>query len=635
MLKQNMRFFRALLVVCALALQTLAPHSALAQSQRDRRVTPPAATQPQTRPTPQPATQPTAPPATQPTPAAQATTPTAQATPRAPAQTPQPVATTHTLEVLRARIADVLARPELAPAHFSLKIVSLDTGALVFEQDAAKLMSPASNMKLYTVAAALDRLGPDFRFVTSVYAAQKPDERGRIKGDLVVYGRGDPSFATRFAGNSDYFKGIDELAARIVAAGVKRIDGNIVGDESYFTGPALGAGWEWDDLQWYYAAPVSALTINDNSFDISVKPGARAGDKATVTLGPDLGASNTSAAPPSRTGSSPQLFVENRALTVERGGRRDLTIDRPLGSDTLAVSGTIPLGDPGQSESIAATRPALTFAAMLRAALVRQGVEVRGDSRAESAEERGPLATDNTKLFEIARRESPLFSEIAAQTLKPSQNLYTELILRTLGRRSSQTTTAGEGAQTYAPAPAATAQTPSQTAQPRPSTQSPPAQSSSAQPAPVRDRRTSSESGSAVVRQFLREAGVRDAEHLSLVDGSGLARQDLVSAESTVDLLTYMSRHRYAQVFRDALPVGGVDGTLRGRFRNTPAANNLRAKTGTLANVSALSGYLTTAAGERLVFSMMVNHYTDERTPRTNLMDQIAVLLASFDGKTQ
>jgi D-alanyl-D-alanine carboxypeptidase/D-alanyl-D-alanine-endopeptidase (penicillin-binding protein 4) len=133
----------------------------------------------------------------------------------------------------------------------------------------------------------------------------------------------------------------------------------------------------------------------------------------------------------------------------------------------------------------------------------------------------------------------------------------------------------------------------------------------------------------------LREAGVRDVTHLSLVDGSGLARQDLISAESTVELLTYMSRHRYAQVFRDALPVGGVDGTLRNRFKNTPAANNLRAKTGTLANVSGLSGYLTTAAGERLVFSMIVNHYTDERTSRTNLMDQIALLLVSFDGRTQ
>jgi D-alanyl-D-alanine carboxypeptidase/D-alanyl-D-alanine-endopeptidase (penicillin-binding protein 4) len=639
-----MRFTYSLLVVCALTLPPSAP-PAYAQAQRDRRMAPPTQTQPTTQPTPLPST---GSPEIIITPI---TPPPLRTAARQPAVT---VPTTHSLEVLRARIADVLARPELAPAHFSIKVVSLDTGALVFEQDAQKLMSPASNMKLYTVAAALDRLGPDFHFVTSIYAAEKPDARGRIKGDLVVYGRGDPSFATRFAGNADYFKGINELAASIVAAGVKRIDGQIVGDESYFTGPALGAGWEWDDLQWYYAAPVSALTINDNSFDISVKPGARAGDKATITLGPDLGANNTVAAPPPRAGSSPQLFVDNRTLTVEHGGRRDLSIDRPLGSDTVTVGGTIPVGDPGQSESLSAVRPALTFIAMLRAALVRQGVEIHGGLRAESAEERGAQAGDNTRLVEIARRESPPFSEIAAQTLKPSQNLYAELILRTLGKQSAQTTTTNamtnvvttnDASQTYAPAPATTAQPSTQSAQTRQSAQPLPSSTSSslpmssqsstaAQPATV-DRRPTAELGSTVVRQFLREAGVRDAAHLSLVDGSGLARQDLISAESTVELLTYMSRHRYAQVFRDALPVAGIDGTLRSRFKNTSAANNLRAKTGTLSNVSSLSGYLTTASGERLAFSMIVNHYTDERTSRTSLMDQIALLLASFDGRTQ
>jgi D-alanyl-D-alanine carboxypeptidase/D-alanyl-D-alanine-endopeptidase (penicillin-binding protein 4) len=585
------------LLLLALTAQPSAPQPASTPSpQRERRVNAPAqsATPAPTSHAPVAAQTPAPPP----TPDAQAT-PTPQPTPAAPAP--------RTLEVLRARIADVLARPELAPAHFSIKVVSLDTGALVFEQDAVKMMSPASNMKLYTVAAALDRLGPDFRFVTSVYADAKPDEKGRVKGDLVIYGRGDPSFATRFAGNGDYFKGIDELAARIVASGVKRVDGALVADESYFIGSSLGAGWEWDDLQWYYAAPVSALTVNDNSFDISIKPGARVGDKAMITLGPDLGATNAPTAAPGIPGSSPQLFVENLTRTVERGARRAISIDRPLGTDRVTVSGTIPLGDAGVSESLAATRPALTFVAMLRDALRRQGVEIKGNLRAESAAEHGAFARDNTKLFEIARRESPPFSEIAAQTLKPSQNLYTELILRTLGKQPQPV-----AAQAVPPTPQA-----------------------SPLPQPLPDRRSSAELGSAVVRQFLREAGVRDVEHLSLVDGSGLARQDLVSAESTVELLTYMSRHRYAQVFYNALPIAGVDGTLRGRMKGTPAAGNLRAKTGTLSNVSSVSGYVTTAAGEHLVFSMMVNHYTDEHTSRTTLMDQIGVLLASFAGRTQ
>jgi D-alanyl-D-alanine carboxypeptidase/D-alanyl-D-alanine-endopeptidase (penicillin-binding protein 4) len=587
-----MKSTRLLFIICALALHTPAPSLARAQAQRDRRVAAPA----QTTPTPQTTTLPAAPQATplvQPTPAA------------AVASAPR------TLEVLRSRIGDILARPELAPAHFSIKVVSLDTGALVFEQDAGKLMSPASNMKLYTVAAALDRLGPDFRFVTSVYADERPDAKGRIKGDLVVYGRGDPSFATRFAGNADYFKGIDELAARIIAAGVKRVDGNLIGDESYFTGASLGAGWEWDDLQWYYGASVSALTVNDNAVDIFVKPGASAGTAAFVSTGPMFpgfplvfgGATDEQTLSRTQT----PLAVVNRVVTAPRGARREINVERPLGQSYVEVSGAIPLGDAGWTESITTPRPALMFVSMLRAALERQGVEIKGRTQTLDAHAREllKLPMDTTRLVEIARRESPPFSEIAAQTLKPSQNLYAELILRALGKQTTMATTTNATMQA---AEQATAQMVGQ---------------------------ASAQAGSAVVRQFLREAGAHDVERLSFLDGSGLARQDLISADATVELLTYMSRHRHAQVFRDALPIAGVDGTLRGRFKNTPAANNLRAKTGTLSNVSSLSGYVTTAAGERLVFSMIVNHYTDERTPRTNLMDQIAVLLASFAGRTQ
>lgn len=594
---------RSLLLVAALALAPFGPAAAVvpAQSPRERRAEQPTQPQPSSQ-TPR-----------LPTPAQvlPQATPTAQPTPQPTPAAPAP----RTLETLRARIAQVLARPELAPARFTIKVASLDTGAVLFEEDAGKLMMPASNMKLYTISAALDRLGPDFRFVTSVYANERPDAKGRVGGDLVVYGRGDPSFATRFAGNGDYFKGINELAARVVAAGVKRIDGNLIGDESYFTGPALGYGWEWDDLQWYYGAPVSALTVNDNCVDIFVKPGEREGAAGIVTAGPAFlgfptiygGAVDEQTA---RRTDAP-LAVVNRTVTAPRGTKRAITIERPLGQNYVEVGGSIPVGDAGWTDSITTARPALLFASMLRAALERQGVQIKGRTQTTDARQRElmRLPFDATRLVEIARRESPPFSEIAAQTLKPSQNLYTELILRALGRQS--------------PPPPAPTPTPTDATQ------------ATAQPAPTPDRRTSAQLGSATVLQFLREAGVRDVEHLSLVDGSGLARQDLISAESTVALLTYMSRHRYAQVFRDALPVAGVDGTLRGRFKGPPAAGNLRAKTGTLANVSSLSGYVTSAAGERLVFSMNVNHYTDEHVPRTNLMDQIAVLLASFEGRSQ
>src|SRR5215212_2913144 len=136
-----------------------------------------------------------------------------------------------TLPELRSKIAEILGKPELSSAMVGIKVVSLDTGKGLFEENATKLLRPASNMKIYTVAAALDRLSPDYRFSTSVYANTRPDASGVVHGDLIIYGRGDPTIAARF-NNGDYFKAIDDLAARIAAAGVKRVQGDIVGDES-------------------------------------------------------------------------------------------------------------------------------------------------------------------------------------------------------------------------------------------------------------------------------------------------------------------------------------------------------------------------------------------------------------------
>jgi D-alanyl-D-alanine carboxypeptidase/D-alanyl-D-alanine-endopeptidase (penicillin-binding protein 4) len=549
----------SLLMLCALLAPASPATHAQTSGQRERRVATPAQTQ-----TPAPVVAPT---------------PQAPATP-----TPTPPAP-RTTEELRARLQALLDEPQLASAFVGAKVASLDTGRVLFEANANKLMMPASNMKLYTVAAALDRLGPNFRFVTSVYAAQKPDANGTLHGDLFIYGRGDPTYATRFNGG-DYYKAIDDLAANIAAAGVKRVEGRLVGDESYFTGPALGSGWEWDDLQWYYAAPVSALTVNDNAFDLFVKPGAKVGAKAIITTGPTLQHPYEFAMSGMTCNAAPEFNFINQTTTAAAGTRRELTVDRPPGVNSVVVSGSIPLDDPGYSGSIAAQRPALTFVAMLRNALVKRGVKLKDYVTAENATERGPFADDHTKLIEIARRESPPFSEVAAQTLKPSQNLYAELILRTLGKQF----------------PASDPKLPT------------------------------AEAGSAVVRAFLHEAGVANADRLSFFDGSGLARSDLITADATLQLLTYMSRHRYAQIWRDALPIAGIDGTLRTRMRNTPAAGNVRAKTGTLNNVASLSGYVTSATGERLVFSLIVNHYPDESEARRIFLDPVAVLLASFAG---
>src|SRR5215213_11734750 len=216
------------------------------------------------------------------------------------------VAQPKTLPELRAKISEVLAKPELSSAMVGIKVVSLDTGKVLFEENATKLLRPASNMKIYTVAAALDRLSPDYRFSTSVYANTRPDASGVVHGDLIIYGRGDPTIAARF-NNGNYFKAIDDLAARIAAAGVKRVQGDIVGDESYFVGPKYGAGWNWEDLTWYYGAEITPLTANDNALDLFIKPGTAIGRPALVTTGPP----------------DPLLTIVNKVTTSAKGSRRD------------------------------------------------------------------------------------------------------------------------------------------------------------------------------------------------------------------------------------------------------------------------------------------------------------------------
>jgi D-alanyl-D-alanine carboxypeptidase/D-alanyl-D-alanine-endopeptidase (penicillin-binding protein 4) len=559
--------FRASTQLSLLLILSLTPSisgiGAQQTPQRERRVTPAAVAIPTPTPTPIPEPAPTP-----------DVVPVRRAT------------TTRTLAELQARISEILGRPELGPAMVAIKVSSLETGRVLFEQNANKLVRPASNMKLYTVAAALDRLSPDYRFVTSVFANEKPNDKGVVKGDLTIYGRGDPSLAARF-NNGDYFKGIDELATRIAAAGVKKVEGDLVGDESYFTGPQYGSGWEWEDLQWYYGAEVSALTVNDNALDLFVKPGAKIGDAAVITTGPP----------------DPLLRIDNKVVTAAKGTKRDLNAYRGLGTDELSITGTIALDDKGYTGGIGISRPALLFTYLLRASLAQRGVTIKGKSRTIDSRSGGSLIPrpplnpaaskpPGPELVEIASMPSVPFSVIAAQTLKPSQNLYTEIILRTLG------------------------------------TVVPPAASLSSSDI----NRTSESNGLEVVKKFLSEAGVTPSP-LVLSDGSGLSRNDMITAEATIQLLTYMHRHRYASVFRDALPIAGVDGSLRNRFKGTPAENNLRAKTGTLSSANSLSGYVRDAAGEELAFSIMVNNYPQDADVRASCIEPIAILLASFAGK--
>ncbi|MBP9664613.1 MAG: D-alanyl-D-alanine carboxypeptidase, partial [Pyrinomonadaceae bacterium] len=240
-----------------------------------------------------------------------------------PTPTPAPTASpapssAQTLEQLQAKIRQRIYSLDVRRGRIGIKIVSLNSGKVIFENDSEKYFMPASNMKNFTVAAGFDRLGPDFKFVTSVFADARPDEAGTIKGDLRIVGRGDVSVSTAFFGSSagdpeTYYKGIDRLADKIADAGIKRIDGSIVGDESYFKGYSIPVTWEWDDLQWDYGAEISALPINDNAVDITVRPGA-VGGPCQVNISPSNG-----------------LFqIVNTCTTTSSSLARDLTVHKRL-----------------------------------------------------------------------------------------------------------------------------------------------------------------------------------------------------------------------------------------------------------------------------------------------------------------
>ena len=225
---------------------------------------------------------------------------------------------------LKGRLNGILVNRLLKRGRVGVKVMSLATGKTIFERNADRYFMPASNMKSYSVAAAIDQLSPSFRFVTSVYANAKPDKGGTIRGNLIIYGRGDPSISTSFH-DGDYYKGIDALAQKIAQAGVKRIEGSLVGDETYFNSKSIPFGWEWDDLQWYYGAEISPLTINNNSVDLKISPGA-VGSSARVSILP----------------ANRQFRVINKTQTTPRGTKREIRVTKRLGENVLEITGKMP-----------------------------------------------------------------------------------------------------------------------------------------------------------------------------------------------------------------------------------------------------------------------------------------------------
>jgi D-alanyl-D-alanine carboxypeptidase/D-alanyl-D-alanine-endopeptidase (penicillin-binding protein 4) len=464
---------------------------------------------------------------------------------------------------------------EYASARWGIFVVSMRDGRVLYSRNADKPITPASNMKIYTTAIALDTLGADYRWRTSVYSSAPPDQSGTINGDLVLYGRGAPDFSSEKT--KDGPASMVQLADALYERGVRRVRGRLVGDESYFRGEPLGDGWLWNDVQWYFGAEVSALTVNDNEVSINIKHASNTSGKTSIKVEPE----------------TDYVHILDETNVVETGRPSTLGITRGLSDNEVRVWGDFPAGSRDLSVRLSIHQPSLWAATLFRRILKERGIVVEGDTQVRDARSHVEKDSfDPQSAVELAFVNSKSLGALARATNKESINLNAELILRTLGKERGATAPDSD-------------------------------------PKRMRER-GDDQAGLAVIRQWLERASVATG-NLALHDGSGLSRLDLVTPEATAKLLIAIARTPAYSVFRDSLPIAGRDGTLKFRLRSS-AAGRILAKTGTLTYINSLSGYAITDDKEPLAFSIICNNETAESSA-TRPIDAIATLLAAYSER--
>jgi D-alanyl-D-alanine carboxypeptidase/D-alanyl-D-alanine-endopeptidase (penicillin-binding protein 4) len=462
--------------------------------------------------------------------------------------------------------------PVARTAFWGIQVADLQRGKILYECNAHHLFIPASNTKLFTTALALERLGAGYTFETRVLTSSLPDPAGRIPGSLTLAGGGDPNLSGRAipyqadAPEGDPLRAIQQLADQIAARGVKRVEGDIIGDDTRYLWQPYAPGWAIEDAESEDGPPVSALSLNDNVQVVRVQPGAHQGDLAAISLEPTI----------------EYYQIDNQIRTTVGRGERYVDFERVPGSRRLRLWGTIPLRDPGIRLLVSIEDPAEYAALALRQALEDRGIVVEGRARAKHRyASAGHTLTAPPEIapktgIELARLVSAPLVEDLRITNKVSQNLHAELALRAVA---------------YA-----------------------------------RRKVGSFEAGIAELQAFLEEIGI-PSEAYEFHDGSGLARLNLVTPAAVVHLLRYMAREPRRAQWLSLLPVAAVDGTLRSRFVASPVAGKVHAKTGTLSHVSALSGYIERRNGQWVAFSILANNYHGQTADVRGVMDQICTLI--------
>lgn len=468
---------------------------------------------------------------------------------------------------LRHAIDSMVAIPKFANAHWGILIVDPERGDTLYSRNAGKLFMPASNQKLVTGAVALALLGPDHQFETA-FAARGPVEGGVLRGDLVVLGSGDPSMSDRMRGG-DVMEALRVVPDSLRAHGVRYVSGRLQRAGDVFPDAWHGFGWGWDDFDFAYSAGVDELFFNEGMFTITLRGSQREGGRASTTVRPDIGFPSVR---------SLVTTVRRPDSTLNADGswsmprRRFPSATMDSASNLVTISGEVYVGD-SVTVDVAYRDPGLAYLYALRRTLADQALTVEG-----GLDPRYPRDT-STALDTIFVLKSPPLREILPALEKPSQNQIAEIFLKTLGLRQTGVGTA--------------------------------------------------DSGRAVVERQLAIWGIAPTS-FAVRDGSGLSRHNYIAPDAIVRILDAMRKSEHFAVFRGSLPVAGVDGTIRNRMRDTPAAGNVHAKTGFVDKARSLSGYVTTADGRLLIFSLLCNNWTTPSREVDEVADAIAVRLAAL-----